>query len=121
MFEYDKSDRGGRNVTTSQVIRGYGYTIGIDYLFDMKDNTEVASQSNEMMSVSKNMFLCLFDIDECVSPLSLDFNDETKNLEISSKTKESYERRNLNKFLRAIVIIIARFLYHDVENVMYSP
>ena len=92
------------------------YTISIDYVFDMKENTKVCSYAGPSAT---SVLLCIFTNDgNCVSSLDIGFFLENGILDISSGTKEEFKRHKMNTLLRAILILIAKYIHPKITQVV---
>jgi len=90
------------------------YKLEIDYVFKMEDNTEITSY----LLIADSLILCLFKGNKCISSLVIDYNNEDKSIVISSKTKEEYEKKDINKLLRSVMFIISKSIFPDAENIL---
>ena len=99
------------------------YQIRLNYVFEMKPNTEIIyySESDYDSMNIHNLLLCLFDTNaKCVSSLTIKYNAIRKYLTIYSMTNQKYEGMKINKLLRSVIIIIAKSLYPDIDYVYSS-
>ena len=90
------------------------YKISINYIFQLKENTEINALEFEI----ENLLLCVFHNDACISSLIIHYDNIEKEISFDSKTKDEYEGKKLNKLLRAIFIIISKYLYPDAKYVV---
>lgn len=88
------------------------YSFTINYIFQTSTNTEISIYG---YNFPWTLLLCVFHNNKCISSLAIKEIDNL--IWFDSKTNESYQRKNLNKILRAVIIIIAKDLYPDVEGV----
>lgn len=91
------------------------FRINVDYVFALDDPSLVTAS----LPLNPNtMLLCLFKENNCVSSLELEKDSIVSNqIEISSHTLKSYERRQFNKLLRAVIILIAKAIEPTTEKV----
>jgi len=98
----------------NNILKCINFKINIDYVFDMKENTEISAYEFN----GTTLLLCIFNENNCVSSLVIKY----KNREIyfDSKTRENFEGNKLNKLLRATIIIIAKDLFEECVFVTSS-
>jgi hypothetical protein len=99
-----------------------GFSLNIDYIYRLSDPSIVSIFSLPIIDPN-TLLLCLFNGNKCVSSLELDINPTIHNniyISISSKTKRLYEKRNYNKLLRAIIIIIAKSIDPAIQYIQSS-
>lgn len=102
------------------MIKCPDYRISLNFYSEIQDK-EINSYAKKENLKDKNLLLCLFHHDACVSSLILDTEKDKDGLisiSIDSKTKEDYQKRNFNKFLKAIVVKLAEFINPDVKFVI---
>lgn len=83
------------------------YKFSIDYVFNLKNDTEI----NAFKYFGNSLILCVFTKDVCVSSLIIQYDSNNNEIMIDSKTKREYEGKKLNKLLRAVSILISKSLY----------
>jgi len=83
------------------------FTFSIDYIFNLKNDTEI----NAFKYFGNSLILCVFTNYVCVSSLVIQYNSNNNEIMIDSKTKREYEGKKLNKLLRAVSILISKSLY----------
>ena len=88
--------------------------ISIDYVFQMKTNTEINTYNDYY--TDSMLLLCIFTDDKCVSSLIINYDNEKYDIFVESQTKKEYEGKKYNKLLRATIIILARSLYPTVKS-----
>ena len=102
------------------IVRCPDYRVSLDFFSEIKEY-EVNSYVEPENLKDKHLLLCLFHNDVCVSSLILDTEkdkDGTMNMSIDSKTKQDYQNRKFNKFLRAIVVMLAKLINPDIKFVV---
>jgi hypothetical protein len=132
-----------RNVKNATVIRFYGIANGLS--MDLSEaqiiidelniqlkrkctNLEIKFDhmyklTNSIVSFHEDyniLTLCLYNGDNCVSSIQLTHPvNNISNITISSKTSPDYEGRKYNKMLRAIIIIISKFIkYNGISEII---
>jgi len=96
----------------NEVLSNSEYSIDIKYVFEMEQNTKVTSYNFDI----KDILLCMYNNSNCVASLTVSYDDKKKQVWIDSRTNEFHGNKNLNKLLRAAIIIIAKSIY---PNAMY--
>jgi hypothetical protein len=93
------------------------YNVSIDYAFNLK-NTEVYSYSKIL---TDNLLICIFTNDNvCVSSLELNVDIEDGIIEINSRTKEEFQKKQMNKLLRTIIVLIATQINSNITVIKSS-
>lgn len=96
------------------------YRVSINFYSEIKDK-EVNSYVEREHIKDKTLLLCLFHHDACISSLILDTEKDeggVMSISIDSKTKEGFQKRNFNKFLRAISVLLAEYINPDIKFVI---
>jgi hypothetical protein len=96
--------------------------IRIDYVFQLEENTEINTFVNVFDSTT--LLLCIFDNNNnnCISSLTLHIsNEEVAEIYFDSQTKKEHQGKKLNKLLRAIIIIIAKYVHPSAVYVSSAP
>jgi len=92
------------------------FRINVDYVFALDDPSLVTALT--LPPNPNTILICLFKENNCVSSLELEKDSIVRNqIEISSQTLKSYERRQFNKLLRAVIILIAKAIDPTTEKV----
>ena len=92
------------------------FRINVDYVFALDDPSLVTAYT--LPPKPTTILICLFKENNCVSSLELEKDSIVSNqIEISSLTLKSYERRQFNKLLRAVIILIAKAIEPTTEKV----
>lgn len=89
------------------------FTISIDYVFNLKSNTDVTSFSFN----SEYLLLCLYNDNKCISSLIIKYDSEDYSINIDSKTMQEYEGNKFNILLRSIIIIISKYIYPNAKYI----
>ena len=96
------------------------YKIRLNYVFEMKPNTEITYYKDQDYIVNPySLLLCLFDNNntKCVASLTIRYDINLHYLEFDSRTYSKYEGMQINKLLRSVIIIIAKSLYPGIDSV----
>jgi hypothetical protein len=91
------------------------YVLELNYVYEIQNNTEINTLYNNI--IDDPLLLCLMTDKKCVSSINIEYFEGS--IYIHSKTNNQYERKKLNTFLRAVVIIIAQLLYNNA-TVIFS-
>lgn len=102
-----------KSLNIALIERCPGFRINIDYILNFEDHSLITSFSKNEKPYQ--LLLCLFYANNCVSSLTIDYENETEIL-FSSRTNKQYVRRKFNKLLRSIIIIIGKSLGADVVS-----
>lgn len=90
------------------------FRLRLDFYYNIPTDSVIYSYNFEI----KDIILCLFEAETCVSSVVMSIGKYSEDsLEISSSTKDTHERNNLNKFLRAVAILIAPYIDPEIKYV----
>jgi hypothetical protein len=93
------------------------YTMTIDYIFAMKENTDVYSTSNEICTTI--IMLGLYTNDGiCVSSIEILPYLPRNELEINSGTKEEFRGKKMNTLLQTVLVLIATQIHPTIEYII---
>jgi hypothetical protein len=94
------------------------YRISIDYIFQLKENTEIQILDDQIHPLLANtLLLSVFKGNRCISSIEVILKKNKGTIVIESNTHKEYYQRKFNKLLRSVIIIIATSLYPTIKYV----
>lgn len=95
------------------------YYIGLDYLFNFKENTIVCGYNSKFNPNDLLIGLFLKNSDSCISSIMFsDFNDNERTICINARTMKKYENMKINKILLAASIIITTLISDKISTII---
>jgi len=94
-------------------VKCKGLTLTLDYVYDIKP-----PQGRLTFMVPTNptdLYLCLNNSVGCISSINLDYDSDS--ITINSSTSDECQRKNYNKLLRCVVMIIAPLLSANFKTI----
>jgi hypothetical protein len=103
-------------ISLNNILNCKDYEIKLNYIFQMKNNTVFTA---EMGKITR-LLLCIYHNSNCVSSLSITYNDERKQISIDSETNPKYEGKKMNKLLRSVIIMMSKDMFPSADYVHSS-
>lgn len=110
-FPYDLSSARDEIARLNNILGCDNFRITLDYTYTLDPNSTIYAYEFN----TKDIVICLFERDVCVSSIMLYLQEDKGIADIASRTSETHEGNNLNKLLRAVSILVAPKIKPDLR------